>query len=133
MGDSGRAKGTLALVCELPTISEATMCSVSLHNGFSSFADMPANGMPLANQITVAVLVIVAATYDLRFRRIPNWLVLVGIVSGFALNTLGGGLSGLRMAGSGFLLAFGIYVTLFALRAMGAGDVKLMAAVGSLV
>ena len=94
---------------------------------------MPANAIPLANQIIVAALVIIAAAYDFRFRRIPNWLVLAGIVSGFVLNIRYGGFSGFRTAGFGFLLAFGIYVVLFALRAMGAGDVKLMAGVGSLV
>jgi prepilin peptidase CpaA len=34
---------------------------------------------------------------------------------------------------AGLAVAFGIYVALYALRAMGAGDVKLMAAIGALV
>ena len=69
-------------------------------------------------------------TLDLAEFRIVD---LAGIVSGFALNILNGGFSGFRTVGLGFLLAFAIYVMLFAVRAMGAGDVKLMAAVGSLV
>lgn len=37
------------------------------------------------------------------------------------------------MSLAGFGVGFGVYVALYALRAMGAGDVKLMAAVGSMV
>jgi prepilin peptidase CpaA len=78
-------------------------------------------------------LVVAAALYDLRFRRIPNWLVASGIVAGFALNGFFFGLGGLSRAGLGFGLAIAVYLPMFALRAMGGGDVKLMAAVGSMV
>jgi prepilin peptidase CpaA len=76
----------------------------------------------------------VAAAYDVRFRRIPNWLNLAGVVMGIALNTfLYQGLPGLVFSVKGLLLAFAIYVVLYAVHAMGAGDVKLMAAVGAIV
>ena len=88
--------------------------------------------LPIAIEIAVAALVIIAAVYDLRFRRIPNWLALTGICAGFALNGFLFGLPGLARAGLGFAVAAAIYVTLFALRAMGGGDVKLMAAAGSM-
>jgi prepilin peptidase CpaA len=88
--------------------------------------------LPIAIEIALAALVIVAAVFDLRFRRIPNWLVLTGICVGFALNGFLFGLHGLGRAGLGFAVAAAIYVPLFALRAMGAGDVKLMAAAGSM-
>ncbi len=88
--------------------------------------------LPLAIEIALAALVIIAAIFDVRFRRIPNWLVLTGICAGFALNGFLFGLSGLGRAGLGLAVAAAIYVPLFALRAMGAGDVKLMAAAGSM-
>ena len=51
-----------------------------------------------------------------------------------ALNTfLYQGWPGLRFALKGLGLGFGVYLVLYALRAMGAGDVKLMAAVGAIV
>ncbi|HTS62771.1 MAG TPA: A24 family peptidase, partial [Candidatus Acidoferrales bacterium] len=43
------------------------------------------------------------------------------------------GFQGLFFALKGLFLAFFVYVLLYALRAMGAGDVKLMAAVGAVV
>jgi prepilin peptidase CpaA len=89
--------------------------------------------LPAVLQILLVVVVGTAGVYDLRFRRIPNWLVLAGLVLGFCVNTVLFGWAGLRLAGLGFGLALLIYMPLHLLRAMGAGDVKLMAAVGSLV
>jgi prepilin peptidase CpaA len=79
------------------------------------------------------LLCAVAAFWDLRTRRIPNWLVLTGLVAGFGLNGFLYGLPGLATAGLGMITGFGIYLVLHLLRAMGAGDVKFMAAIGSLV
>ena len=89
--------------------------------------------VPLPVQVLLAVLVVTAAAYDIRFRRIPNWLVLLGLASGLGANAATGGWGGLMLAAGGFALAFGAYLVLHLLRAMGAGDVKLMGAVGSLV
>jgi prepilin peptidase CpaA len=88
--------------------------------------------LPPAIEIALAVLAIAAAGYDLKFRRIPNWLVLAGIVAGFALNIFFFGLAGLGRAAFGLAAATAVYLPLFALRAMGGGDVKLMAAIGSM-
>ncbi len=91
--------------------------------------------MPLHPAIVAAlfVLAVLAAVWDLRTRRIPNWLVLAGLIAGFVLNSVLFRLDGLKTAGLGMLVAFAIYFVLYLLHAMGAGDVKLMAAVGSLV
>ena len=90
--------------------------------------------MPLAPAIVAALLIVaaVAGIWDLRTRRIPNWLVLSGLVAGFGLNGFLYGLAGLGTAAIGMATGFGIYLILHLLRAMGAGDVKFMAAVGSL-
>lgn len=89
--------------------------------------------IPVAILVTLAALVLVAAVYDWRFRRIPNWLNLTGLILGFGLNALLFQLSGTFKAGEGMLLAVAVYFPLYLLRGMGAGDVKLMAAVGALV
>ena len=89
-------------------------------------------------QAVLVLTVVTAAIYDLRYRRIPNWLVLGGLVLGVGLNTTLYAVAGMQFAGLtrallGMGLALLIYVPLYALRAMGAGDAKLMAAVGSIV
>src|SRR5215467_3013616 len=85
--------------------------------------------------ILAGVIVTIAAVIDVRSRRIPNWLTLSGIILGFALNALLAypfPLEGLKNAGLGMLFAFGVYFVLYLIRAMGAGDVKLMSAVGAI-
>jgi prepilin peptidase CpaA len=92
---------------------------------------------PLPFQIILVLVAGTAAVYDVRFRRIPNWLVLSGLLLGLGLNTIllgwdsphGGAESSLLGIG----LAFLIYFPLYLLRGMGAGDVKLMAAIGAIV
>jgi prepilin peptidase CpaA len=95
---------------------------------------------PISLQVVLAVVALVAAVYDVRFRRIPNWLTLSGVLMGIGLNSFLNvkGLnwySGLNWRTSlmGLGLAFLIYFPLYLLRGMGAGDVKLMAAVGAIV
>lgn len=90
--------------------------------------------IPRGAQLLLLALVLCAAVFDARTRRIPNWLTVSGVLAGVALNTfLYPGMSGLWFAVKGLGLGFGIYLVLHLLHAMGAGDVKLMAAVGSIV
>jgi prepilin peptidase CpaA len=85
-----------------------------------------------APTMLLLMLALTAAVYDFRFRRIPNWLCLAGVVAGLAVNTWLSGLAGLKSSAMGLGLGFAVYFVLYLLRAMGAGDVKLMAAIGSL-
>ena len=71
--------------------------------------------------------------YDVRYRRIPNAFVLATLISGLTLNFATGGLSGGLNSVGGCLFAFILMFTLHVFGAMGAGDVKLFAAVGSVV
>jgi prepilin peptidase CpaA len=90
---------------------------------------------PFAIRIFLEVLVIVAAIWDIRTRRIPNWLTLSGVVLAIAINTFiyqpVSPWFGAILSLKGMALGFGAYFVLYLLRAMGAGDVKLMAAVGA--
>ena len=89
---------------------------------------------PPSAEVLLLAIVLCAAVYDVLYRRIPNWLTVTGVLAGIALNTfLYQGLPGLIFALKGMALAFGLYLVLYALHAMGAGDVKLMAAVGAIV
>jgi prepilin peptidase CpaA len=85
-------------------------------------------------EVALLAVLLAAAVFDVLYRRIPNWLTVGGVVLGIAMNTaIGPPVAGVGFALAGLGVAFGIYVLLYALRAMGAGDVKLMAAVGALV
>jgi prepilin peptidase CpaA len=89
---------------------------------------------PRGIEVVLLALVLGAAVYDVRYRRIPNWLTMLGVLAGLGLNTfLYQGWPGLRLALLGLVMGFGVYFVLYALRAMGAGDVKLMAAIGAMV
>jgi prepilin peptidase CpaA len=89
--------------------------------------------MPLPLQIALLGLTGIAAITDGYSRRIPNALVVAGFLVGLCLNTWLAGWAGLQQSLLGFGLAVLIYVPLFVLRAMGGGDVKLMAAAGAIV
>jgi prepilin peptidase CpaA len=73
-----------------------------------------------------------AGIYDWKYRRVPNWLCLTGLIAGFSSHCYMEGMAGLFIAAKGFGLAALIYFVLYLLRGMGAGDVKLMAALGSI-
>lgn len=89
--------------------------------------------MPYALTIALIGLTGISAITDLYSRRIPNAVVVAGFVAGVVLNTWLGGWIGLKDSLLGFGLALLIYIPLFILRAMGGGDVKLMAAAGAIV
>jgi len=88
---------------------------------------------PLTIGLLLSLLVI-AAWHDIRSRRIPNVLVFPGAVAGVLLNTLlpqqMGGL-GIFDSLAGLGLGFVLLLPPYLLRAMGAGDVKLMAMTGA--
>ena len=101
----------------------------------------------LAGMVFLAVVLAWAIVTDVRQRRIPNLLVLVALGLGLMLNLIGpqtfersGGLLsqtpgalGAMGAALGALTAFALFLPLYLLRATGAGDVKLMAGIGSFV
>jgi prepilin peptidase CpaA len=80
--------------------------------------------------VPLAVLIIY---HDVRYRRIPNAFVLATLISGLTLNFIIGGLQGGLYSAGGCVLAFILMFMLHVFGAMGAGDVKLFAAVGSVL
>jgi prepilin peptidase CpaA len=78
----------------------------------------------------VAVLA-VAVTTDLMWRRIPNWLTGPFLAAGFAVSGWMHGWRGLAASAEGMGLGLLLYGILFCLGGMGAGDVKLCAAIGA--
>jgi prepilin peptidase CpaA len=76
-------------------------------------------------------LVLVAAAWDVRTRRIPNWLVIPFLAAGVAFGVEQHGLAGLRKSLGGIGLAVVAAGVFCWLRAMGMGDLKLCAAAGA--
>lgn len=73
----------------------------------------------------------IACAIDLRSRRIPNWLTVGAAVIGIAYHTAVGGSAGLEAAAAGWAVGLAIFFIPFALGGLGAGDVKLVAALGA--
>jgi len=80
--------------------------------------------------IPLAVLVIY---YDVRYRRIPNAFVIATLLAGLSFNLVMGGLSGGASSLGGCIFGFILMFMLHIFGAMGAGDVKLFAAIGSVI
>ena len=83
--------------------------------------------------ILLSIVLTCAAWWDLRYKRIPNWLTLPACALGFLLWTIIGGRLGLKQCLLGFGAGSLVFLIPFLLSGMGGGDVKLMAAVGALV
>lgn len=73
----------------------------------------------------------VAVVSDLLRHRIPNLLILLGLALGLAGQMYSGGVSGLGDGLLGILIGFSLFLPMYAVGGMAAGDVKLMAMVGS--
>src|SRR5579872_584529 len=78
-------------------------------------------------------LVLCAGYTDWRTRRIANWLTVSGLVLGIILNSILGGWRGAVTSLEGAGLALGLLLPLVLLRGLGAGDWKLMGAVGAMM
>jgi prepilin peptidase CpaA len=76
-------------------------------------------------------LAIVITYMDIRYRRIPNKLVLAILLVGLITNTVFGGSRGFLLSLGGFALAFAVMFVFHLFGTLGAGDVKLFAAIGA--
>ena len=93
---------------------------------------MTTNSLAVSGPLTavLAVVLILAMGFDVRQRRIPNWLTVGGTVAALVLRSFIG-LDALWSGLAGGAVGLSLGVLLFAIGAMGAGDGKLLAAVGS--
>lgn len=80
----------------------------------------------------VLLLILIAAVYtDYRQNRIPNWIVVFGIISGCIISFIHGGVGQVLEGLLGLVLPVIILYPVFMIGAIGAGDLKLFAVVGS--
>jgi prepilin peptidase CpaA len=83
--------------------------------------------------ILLTPLLMTAVYTDLRWSRIPNWLTFSAMGVGMVAHAWMGGFSGALASLSGCALGMGLFLLPYACRAIGAGDVKLVAAIGSIL
>lgn len=88
--------------------------------------------MSIVGSAILTAVVAVALVTDMKSRRIPNWLSLSGAAAGCAVSALADGASGCSRSFGGLAIGFAVMLALYACRVVGAGDVKLFAAVGAL-
>src|SRR5262245_30382896 len=79
----------------------------------------------------VLLATLVAAVMDVWKFKVYNVLTVPLLLSGLAYHAVAGGIQGLPGSLLGALFGFGVLVVMYAMGGMGAGDVKLMAAIGA--
>lgn len=75
-------------------------------------------------------LLLLSAVTDIRWQKIPNWITLPGMAGALALHAVFQGQAGLLFSLKGIGIGIGILLVFYAIGGMGAGDVKLLGAVG---
>jgi prepilin peptidase CpaA len=93
----------------------------------------------MTNSINIYLLVLTvtcvltAAIIDVFTHRIPNWLTFPSAFLGLFINFQVNGIQGLFLSGMGLIAGFFLLFVAYWLGGMGAGDVKLLCAVGAML
>lgn len=82
--------------------------------------------------VALVAVLLLSLVSDLKSRRIPNRVVYPAMVLGLVWHTAQGGSAGFWMAVEGLALGLALFLIPFLMGGLGAGDVKLLAAVGAL-
>ena len=90
------------------------------------------SGSPLPAPLWSAAFLFLAIHQDVRDMRIPNWLTLPSLLGALALGAWNGALAGAGAALAGAGIALAVLFVPFALRVLGAGDVKAGMVLGAL-
>jgi prepilin peptidase CpaA len=91
---------------------------------------MPRIGIEFVFPAASLLCATLSAVYDVRSRRIPNFITLPAIVFGLILHAAWGGWRQLGTAAAGGLICGLIFFVFYLAGGMGAGDVKLITAAG---
>src|SRR6476646_10010246 len=86
--------------------------------------------MDTPRMIVLAVVGVAAAT-DLATRRVPNLLTLGGAALALIFHSTTHGTAGVMHSVTGWFVGVSLFLPFFVLRGLGAGDVKLLGAVGA--
>jgi prepilin peptidase CpaA len=81
--------------------------------------------------IAALLVALIACAFDLRTRRIPNWLTFGSAAFALGFRFVAGGASGVEHGILGWVTGIAVLLAPFLLGGMGAGDVKLVGALGA--
>jgi prepilin peptidase CpaA len=81
--------------------------------------------------LAVGSFTLTALVCDWKMRKIPNWLTVPSLVLALVFHLFFDGWAGLKFTAAGFALGFGLLLVLWLVGSGGAGDVKLMGALGA--
>jgi prepilin peptidase CpaA len=84
-----------------------------------------------STHVAALVVAVVACVFDVRTRRIPNWLTFGAAAAALGWHLMTAGAGGLGASAAGWLAGAALLIVPYALGGMGGGDVKLVAAIGA--
>lgn len=84
------------------------------------------------NYYILAVFILIALYKDVRYSKIPNWLTVSGVFSGIGYFFIVDGFPGFFFSALGAVVSTAILLLLYLFKGVGAGDVKLFAAIGAI-
>jgi prepilin peptidase CpaA len=83
--------------------------------------------------LLLSTILIIASVYDYRVQRIPNFVSYPGMLVAVLYHTILTGFDGLMFSVAGLLLGVALLILPYMLGGMGAGDAKLLGAVGAVI
>lgn len=83
--------------------------------------------------VLLAIVLLLAVYLDIRTSRIPNWLTFTAMGSALLAHILLEGVQGAVFSLSGLVTGLALFLPFYFFGDMGAGDVKLMGAVGAII
>lgn len=81
----------------------------------------------------LTVTLVLALYFDLRYRKIKNSITIPAAISGCVLNVFEHGSWGFVFSLKGWIIPVAALIILYSINVMGAGDIKLFAAIGSIM
>jgi prepilin peptidase CpaA len=85
------------------------------------------------SQLILMLILLTAAISDIRFQKIPNWLTFPTMIGAITYNTSSMGMPGFLFSTAGIFVGITVMLLPYLMGKMGAGDAKLMGAVGGLL
>lgn len=89
------------------------------------------NQAPLIAFLVTVIVAMIAAVIDIRRFRVPNALTFPLAILGLTFHAAVSGLGGLQYSVAGIVIGLAALLLFYVMGVMGAGDVKLLAAIGA--
>lgn len=83
--------------------------------------------------IFLSSILIIAAIIDIRVQKIPNVLTFPAMLTALTFHSVTGGFKGFVFSAEGLALGIALFLIPYVMGGMGAGDAKLMGAIGAIV